>query len=391
MRSSQGEIIYRCRSSAYQIRIMAHLGNLFKWLNLMVALTLSCPAASPAYADLPCTVAQQRTFVWSGITWPDGALSGSLGSNEDRFAWSMEGNTNRFDIGEDGRQTPHLATTADGGFGGTPTTLRLRPFFQSTSEFVDVTLSVGQPGAGANGLSFAIFDVDGGPDWIDKLTFAAFRGSTSVPVALSGTVGSTFTISGQEATGTIIGSRNDSTSRLTVEIAGPVDRVVMRYRNVTPNMIGRQSIWMHDVTYCPHKIDVRVAKSSAPVSGFNSPQNDVIYAIEVNNLGQASVDTNALVVFDSLPGQLTLFNGDMDGAGPELGTVTFEDAASGMTFNPVTDIGYSNSATTPTAFAQCTYAPASGYDPATRHICIRPSGGLAAGGRFTLRFRSRID
>ncbi len=122
------------------------------------------------------------------------------------------------------------------------------------------------------------------------------------------------------------------------------------------------------------------------------PGNDVVYTITTSNSGLGPPDTNSLFVVDSLPLQLEFFNGDFNGAAAGTSAVEFVSTAPALTFNPATDLRFSNSAVRPTSFAACNYTPASGYDPAIRHICFSPKGTMAVNGasNFTYRFRARI-
>jgi len=126
---------------------------------------------------------------------------------------------------------------------------------------------------------------------------------------------------------------------------------------------------------------------------FAVPGNDVIYTINVSNQGDGSPDANSVVLIDDLPSELEFYNGDVDGPGPETQPVAFTDNASGLTFTYATDVGYSNAVSAPASFASCTYTPASGYDPAVTHICVRPAGTFAVGTpapAFSVQFRARI-
>jgi uncharacterized repeat protein (TIGR01451 family) len=129
-------------------------------------------------------------------------------------------------------------------------------------------------------------------------------------------------------------------------------------------------------------------------SPFAIPGNDALYTITVANTGSASTDSNTVFVVDSLPSTLTFFNGDIDGAGPETGAIAFAQAGAGLTFNPTTDLRYSNLAAAPTNLASCTYAPVSGYDPAVRHICLNPKGAMLSSGgtapQFSVQLRAQI-
>ncbi len=121
------------------------------------------------------------------------------------------------------------------------------------------------------------------------------------------------------------------------------------------------------------------------------PGNDVIYAITVANTGVASTDNNSVVVIDRIPSEIVVFNG----ATPEFGggVVGWSQTGTALTFNPATDLAWSNAVSPPASFSACTYTPAAGYDPAVRYLCLNPKGTMPAGDpdpEFTLRLRGRI-
>jgi len=123
------------------------------------------------------------------------------------------------------------------------------------------------------------------------------------------------------------------------------------------------------------------------------PGNDVIYSISITNSGNGYADAGSLFLVDSIPPDMVFYNGDIDDAGPETDPVSFTDNGSGLGFTGAGIIAYSNSATKPTDFVQCTYIPASGYDPLVQHICIEPGGQMQPGTpdpNFTVNFRARI-
>jgi uncharacterized repeat protein (TIGR01451 family) len=132
---------------------------------------------------------------------------------------------------------------------------------------------------------------------------------------------------------------------------------------------------------------------SDPVHGtvnpFALPGAIVRYTFTVANSGNATVDGNTVVLFDALPPEV------------EAGTATnpiFTQGTptSGLSFNPATNIRYSNSATRPASFAACTYTPTGAYDPAVRYVCFNPSGTMAArtsgnpAPSFSLSFEARM-
>ena len=157
------------------------------------------------------------------------------------------------------------------------------------------------------------------------------------------------------------------------------------------------SFWVDGVAYsdaCGPPASLTVAKGSAPLQpdAFLLPGTDVGYTITVTNTGYGTVDSNAIFVVDSLPATLTFYGGPASGEGA-TGPLVFSQTGAQLTFNAATDAGYSTSTAKPTSLAQCTYVPTAGYDPAVRHICLRPTGAMTggpSGTQFTVRFRAQV-
>lgn len=129
-------------------------------------------------------------------------------------------------------------------------------------------------------------------------------------------------------------------------------------------------------------------------TGYAIPGTDVIYTIGVESLGASPVDSNSVFLVDSLPAEVTFFNGDIDDGGPETGPIAFNAMSSGLTLLAA-DIRYSNVTSAPANFASCTYTPTAGYDGNVRHICFNPKGVLKAGSLetdtdFEISFRVQI-
>ena len=139
-----------------------------------------------------------------------------------------------------------------------------------------------------------------------------------------------------------------------------------------------------------------IVKTSAlvsdPVNGASNPKAIpgaiVRYSFAVQNSGPTAVDNNSVLIVDTLPPGIVVGSA----ATPIFvqGTPT-----SALTFNSGTDIRYSNAATRPTSFSGCSYIPVAAYDPAIRHICLRPRGAMAGSTgmptNFVLSFQARID
>lgn len=157
------------------------------------------------------------------------------------------------------------------------------------------------------------------------------------------------------------------------------------------------AFWIDGVSYddtCGPPAALTVAKSSAALQNGSLllPGTEVAYTITVTNTGYGAVDPDTLFVVDSLPSTLDFYGGPATGEGAN-GPFVFTETGTELAFNAAFDAGYSNNAAKPTSFAQCTYAPAAGYDPAVRHICLRPTGAMVGGPNgtaFTVRFRARV-
>ena len=141
------------------------------------------------------------------------------------------------------------------------------------------------------------------------------------------------------------------------------------------------------VSFCPMPA-VAVAKTSAPyaTSGaarFNAPGADVAYALVVTNSGGSPVDLASLALTDTLPANVTFYNGDYDAASPGMGPFQIVAGSSGLTL-PSGSAAYSQNGAT------YGYVPASGYDPSVRAVRVSPTGSLAANSSVTIRFRAQV-
>lgn len=124
---------------------------------------------------------------------------------------------------------------------------------------------------------------------------------------------------------------------------------------------------------------------------FAIPGNDMIYTITVSNSGEGAADINSVVLIDAMPDTLEFYNGTTTLFGGNV--VGWSETSSNLSFDPATDLAFSNAASPPADFASCTYSPAAGYDPAVTYICFNPKGAFAYGDpdpEFSLSFRGRI-
>lgn len=146
-------------------------------------------------------------------------------------------------------------------------------------------------------------------------------------------------------------------------------------------------------------VNITAAKSVAiydpSASGLYAlPGNDVSHSISVTNTGTGSADLNSIKLIDKIELENVFYNGDYDDGGPETDPVKFTDNNSGMTLTYGTDVAYSDSATKPNNFSECTYSPSAGYDENVRYICINPKGAMNSNDpdpSFTISYRARIQ
>lgn len=168
--------------------------------------------------------------------------------------------------------------------------------------------------------------------------------------------------------------------------------VTLRYGNYPgqtgETVTGEQWLSRHDISFCPMP-SVSISKTSVPyattgVDRFRAPGSDVAYALTVTNTGGSPADLASLVLFDTLPANVTFYNGDYDAAAPGMGPFQLAAGTSGVTL-PAGSVPYSLDGTTYTTTG------AAGYAPLVRYIRLAPAGSLAANSSVTVRFRARIN
>ena len=138
----------------------------------------------------------------------------------------------------------------------------------------------------------------------------------------------------------------------------------------------------------------QLAKTSAAYetvgpNRFFIPESDVLYTLTVTNPG-TRIDSGGLSVIDTLPPELTFFNGDIDDAGPLATNYRFVDGSPSSSLACCT-LAYST-ATSGTDFS---YVPGAGYDANVRRIRYTPTGAMAPGSTtatsFQIQLRARIN
>ena len=121
------------------------------------------------------------------------------------------------------------------------------------------------------------------------------------------------------------------------------------------------------------------------------PGNDVIYTINVANVGGVNADSNSVLVIDKVPAEVEILNGPT----PEFGgqVAGFTQTGTSLTFNSAADLAWSDDGTRPASFAACDYTPAAGYDALITYVCFNPKGIFPAGDpdpAFSISLRARI-
>jgi len=123
--------------------------------------------------------------------------------------------------------------------------------------------------------------------------------------------------------------------------------------------------------------NLTITKTSALVSDpvgsvypKSIPGAIVAYTLTVSNSGPSAVDSNTVLIIDTLPTQLSV--------GTAASPVFAQGSpTSALTFTAGTDIAFSKATTAPTTYAACNYTPTSAYDTAVRYICLNPKGTMA--------------
>jgi len=144
-------------------------------------------------------------------------------------------------------------------------------------------------------------------------------------------------------------------------------------------------------------VDKQSTVLSDPVNGASNPKRVpgalVRYAITVRNSGPGPADAGTLLLTDVIPVDTELCVAAACGSP----VVEFVDGtpASGLTFNPVANVGYSANAGGGAPFSYVPVPDAAGFDGNVKGLRIAPAGTFAAaapGGNpsFVIRFTVRI-
>lgn len=359
-------------------------------------------ATPPPVPTLTC-LSPLLSLDWDTNPWPNGSLSESFTVGADTVNYTITGNTAA--ITADPQGSGALPVTSDyttGGLLQAEQALQLRTDFTGAGQSLTLTLDLGTPGFGVQAMQFAAFDVDfsaGG--FQDEIEISGSLGGIAVTPTLTPSPNNT--VSGNVATGQILTGNTSSDANVFFTFASPIDQVTLIYRNGpnAPANSSAQAMGFHDLAICPRPLPDLVAQKTAEVWDpaaeglYAVPGNDVIYSIAVTNQGAGSADAGSLFFVDSMPGEISFYNGDIDDAGPQNDPVilTAQNGA-GVTLAYPADVAFSSGTTRPTAFSQCSYTPAAGYDPNVNFVCLNPKGSFAAGDpdpQIEIKFRARIN
>ena len=116
---------------------------------------------------------------------------------------------------------------------------------------------------------------------------------------------------------------------------------------------------------------------------FAIPGADIDYTLTVANSGGSVVDAASGMIADTLPANVTFFNGDIDTVTPGIQNFVFAGGTSGLTLGAA-NITYLNAGGTP-------ITPAAGYDPLVRTLRYQPQGTMAANSSYSVRLRTRVN
>ncbi|WP_172449778.1 DUF11 domain-containing protein [Porphyrobacter sp. HT-58-2] len=338
---------------------------------------------------------------WSTSTWTAASRSGTF---------NVAGKPITINVADPGNAlisgsplfTPNNAPFYRGGLPATQSALNFAARdVPLAGNDISITIELGPEGVGVENLRFMLFDLDGNPNFtrLEQATITGSFGGANVPVMLAG--GSAISILDNSARG-IVDSPNTGGSSgggtLSVGFDGRVDRVTISWGNapVSTSTTGEPGFALHNLVFCTPPTGIRATKTSTsfgPGDGFRIPGSEVIYTIEIANIGEVPIDADSIFLVDALPSELEFFNGDYDGSGPGSDPVGFEQSNAALSFDYNLDVGYSAASTQPTSLSACNYVPLAGHDPAVRYICVRPRGSLPATSpeaTATIRFRTRI-
>jgi len=130
----------------------------------------------------------------------------------------------------------------------------------------------------------------------------------------------------------------------------------------------------------------------ALVGVYSVPNEEVAYTISGVNNSSTTIDDGTIVIVDSIPEEVTFYNGDFnDNPGDGITIVNFVDNGSGLTCCSGAHIEFSSTTSGAPVWG---YTPSAGFDENVRHIKIIPTsemnGNDPTTSEFSVQFRARI-
>jgi len=183
----------------------------------------------------------------------------------------------------------------------------------------------------------------------------------------------------------------DQFHRVTLTVETPGSTVTLLLRTAL-NQGGNDESGGYDnftVTATTPVPDIEIVKTVdlATTGDYNLPGNDVQYTFTLTSNG-AAIDANSIVLVDNLPAEVSLFTGDLDGAGQPVEYIDNSTPASGLTCCTAANIEYSISPSAPPVFG---HSPSTPYDPNITYIRITPSGGIRDATSDTVEVELKIQ
>ncbi|WP_420383962.1 CshA/CshB family fibrillar adhesin-related protein [Novosphingobium sp.] len=219
--------------------------------------------------------------------------------------------------------------------------------------------------------------------------------ATNVTPQTQVTAGTAYTFN-EAASGTTLTSQYTTGLGCTNSYAGSATKLPTTVTgSITPAM-GDVVLCTLTNTKVASNANLTIVKTSAlvsdPINGTNTPRSIpgaiVAYTLTVSNSGPSVVDSNTVLIVDTLPTQLSVGTA----ATPVF---TQGSPTSALTFTASTDIAFSKATTAPTSFAACNYTPTSAFDPAVRYICLNPKGTMAGSNgtapNFAITIQAKVN
>ena len=254
---------------------------------------------------LNCPTADQFSLVWdapgAATGWTAGTLTNSYTVAGVPINLAITGDTTQF-----AADNPVTSLGTSGGIMPADYGLFLSVDNTNRTQSVDISIDLGAPGEGVEGVQIPIIDVDNG-SWVDRIIVTGSIGGASVSPVLSS--GASNSVSGNSVIGTAPGDNATDQGTMFLTFLSPVDNINLNYGNdpsVQANP-GGQVIKIRPITMCPRLLaDLSAIKSvevydPANAGLYMTPGNEVLYRITVENSASAGADATDIDLSDTLP------------------------------------------------------------------------------------------